>query len=462
MADEREPPHDPKAELAVIGACLVDARQTLPLVSGVAIDDFFLTYHREAWAAILALFERRMPIDVVAVGDEIKARGMVQRFPDGWHRWASETAAAVTTVAHVEHWAGIVQAKATLRRLIELAAEIQGAAYSSQPVDSVLATAREGVAKLEVSGTQEGPERIGKLLAPALNEIEKRMVGTAPTFVPSGIAALDEILGGGFKPARLYLIGGRPGDGKSALARTATRNAACAGFPALMFSREMPNQETIEGHLSAVSGIPAFDISSARINVESFKLLQKHGGDSLYEAPLWLDDRSATIERICANTRRWHAMEVRKLGPKHLGIMVLDYLQLARLAKARSNANREQVVAEMSRAMKELAMELNIPVVVLSQLKREAEERGGRPIPSDLRESGALEQDGDVILFVYRDIPAEDKATRNQPGDAEIVIGKHRGGKTGIAKAYFETRLMHWRDRDRYEPPRDWQTRGEE
>lgn len=453
MADNREPPHDPKAELAVIGSALVDARQTLPLISSVAVDDFFIPAHREAWAAILALFERRMPIDVLAVGDELKARGMTERFQGGWHSWASEAAGSIPTVANVEHYAGIVQAKATLRRLIELAAQVQGAAYSSQPVDVVLATAREGVAKLEVSGTQEGPEKIGKLLGGALNEIERRMVGQAPTFVPSGIAALDELLGGGFKPARLYFVGGRPGDGKSALARTATRNAARAGFPALMFSREMPNQETIEGHLSAVSGVSAFDISSARINMEVFKRLQKAGGDTLYEAPLWLDDRSATIERICASTRRWHAMEVRKLGPKHLGIMVLDYLQLARLAKSRSNANREQVVAEMSRAMKELAMELNVPVVVLSQLKREAEERGGRPIPSDLRESGALEQDGDVILFVYRDIPAEDKATRNQPGDAEIVIGKHRGGKTGIAKAYFETTLMHWRDRDGYAHP---------
>jgi replicative DNA helicase len=462
--NERIPPHDDAAELSVLGSVLLAADKCLPLVGLLAVDDFFLPCHREAWAAILAVHGRQMPVDTISVGDELQARGMAARFEGGWMSWAGVVAGSVSTWHNVGHHAAVVRGRATLRRLITLAAEVQCAAYGVQPVDEVLALAREGVATLEVAGTEKGPEKIGGLLSGALEIISGRTKGTIPIGVPTGIAKLDDTLTM-LKPGRLYILGGRPGDGKTALAACIALHAARAGIPSLFFSREMSNQELIERNLALVSRVPAYAIGSGRLQYDDWKSIQA-AGNKIYEAKLWLDDRSSTLERITAEARKWHAVEVRGRAPageRPLGLLVLDYLQLARVAKARPGANREQVVAEMSRAIKELAGELGIPALVLSQLNREAEKRGGRPINSDLRESGALEQDADVIMFVFRDIPPEDQKARRLSGPAEIIIGKHRGGPTGIVEVHFNTQLMQFTGLETYEPePRpDWNTRGD-
>lgn len=450
QTNEKLPPFDEAAERAVIGAALLASDRVMPLASALAIDDFFQTYHREAWAAILATFDRRMPVDTISVGDEVRARGMLQRFPEeGWAKWSMNLVCSIVSIDNVGHYVKIVAEKSALRKLISLAVEVQSAAYASQAFETVMATAREGIGKLEVLGVRGGPERIGGLLADALNTIEARMTGKIITSIPSGIGELDDITGG-FKPARVYFVAGRPGDGKTSFQRSVALNAVAAGFDTLVFSRETPNQETIECNLSLLAKIPAIKITSGRLNYGEFQKLQNAAG-GLYEAKLWTDDRSSTIEKICAEIRKWHALNVK--GKRGLGLVIIDYLQLVRVAKARSGANREQVVAEMSATLKQLAMELNIPIIVLSQLNREAEKRGGRPMTCDLRESGALEQDADVIIFVYRDIPPEDKKARRDPGPAELIVGKHRGGPTGIANVYFDTPIMHWRDRDGYQPP---------
>jgi replicative DNA helicase len=461
-APERTPPNDQAAEQAVLGAALLAADRVMPIACALATDDFFQTYHREAWAAILSTFERRMPVDTISVGDEVKARGMGARFPDGWASWASSTIGAVSSVDNVGHYVKIVAEKSALRKLINLSAEVASAAYASQAFETVMGMAREGIGKLEVLGIRGGPEKIGGLLGGALEVISGRMTGKIASSISSGIGELDDITGG-FKPARLYFVAGRPGDGKTSLQRTVALNVVEAGYDVIAFSRETPNQESIECNLSMRSKIPAIKITAGRLNYEEFQKIQQ-AANGLYEAKLWLDDRSSTIEKICAETRKWHALNVKgRKGGSGLGLMILDYLQLTRVARARSGSNREQVVAEMSGALKQLAMDLNIPVMVLSQLNREAEKRGGRPMPMDLRESGSLEQDADLIIFVYRDIPVEDKKARNLPGPAELIVGKHRGGPTGIANVYFDTLIMQWRDRDGYipEPPVSWNTKGD-
>jgi replicative DNA helicase len=455
---EKVPPHDPAAEEAVIGSMLLFASDVLPLAGDLAVDDFFLPHHREAWAAILRVLDRHMPVDVISVGDEVRAAAMDARFPNGWQRWAVRAADSVREWRHVGAHAAVVRAKATLRKLIALAVDVQSSAYGNQPADEVLARAREGVAALEVSGGGKGPEKLESLLGGVLDAIEARQRGDVPVGVMTGIGPLDRLLKG-LKPGRLHILGGRPGDGKTALANCIALHAATHGVPSLFFSREMSNQELVERDLSLTSRVPAYDIGGASLDYGAWRKLQQAGGE-LSEAKLWFDDRSTTIERIVAEARKWHAINVR--GKAGLGLLVLDYLQLARLTKVRAGANREQVVAEMSRALKELAGELHIPALVLSQLNRGAEERGGRPIPSDLRESGALEQDADVILFVYRDIPPEDQETRRKPGPAEIIVGKHRGGPTGIAHVHFNTELMQFTDSETFReepqsPIRNWQ-----
>jgi replicative DNA helicase len=449
---ERLPPHDVEAERAVIGATLLASDRVLPLVAALDIDDFFLPAYREVMAAARALVERRMPVDILALGDELRARGVIERFPGGWSAWAIAAADSVPTVANVGHYARIVAEKSALRKTLALMVEVTSLVYGHQPHDTVISALREGAAKLGVLGHQGGPELVGGLLSDALKVIEGRMTGTVPTAIPSSVQALNDITGGYF-PARLYLVAGRPGDGKTSFLRSEVVSFARAGWEVCMFSRETPNQESIECALSLRSGISAHKITSGRLTLAEYKKISAAAG-GLYESRLWLDDRSSTIEKIVAEARKWHALNVvGRKGGTGLGLMALDYLQITKIAKARSGANREQVVAEMSGALKQLAMELKIPIVVLSQLSRETEKRGGRPILSDLRESGALEQDADVVIFVYRDLPPEDKRARREPGPAELIVGKHRGGPTGIADAYFDTRIMLWRDRDGYVPP---------
>jgi len=441
----REPPHNLDAEKSTLGGVLVKPAVLDAVSVALSVDDFMMPAHREVFAAMLALRGRRLPVDVLSVGDELKSAGVLGRL-EGGQAYLIELAKAVPTAENVGHYARIVREKATLRRLIALAAEVQSAALGNQPVDEVLALAREGVAALGLAGQGKGPQKLESLLGGALDEIEARQRGERPVGVMTGLRQADRLLRG-LKPARLHILAGRPGDGKTSLALDIALYASTHGVPALVFEREMQNQELVEGVLSRESGIPAYDITGGRLDLAAWKKLQGAAGKVL-PAELWLDEDSSTIDRIVSVTRHWHAANcaARNGQPQRLGIMVLDYLQLTRVLKARNSATREQVVAEMSRALKELAKELGIPVLALSQLNRGAEERGGRPIPSDLRESGALEQDADVILFVYREIDPADQAARRQPGPAELIVGKHRGGPTGIAHLYFNTPLMHFTD----------------
>jgi replicative DNA helicase len=467
MSEERPAPCDEAAERSVLGSALVFASDAMTRIGTLAVDDFMFPTHREAWAAIQAVIERRMPVDMISVGDEVRARGSEPRFPGSWNEWAVSVSSAATALEHVSSHADVVRDKAALRKLLRMAVEVQCTAYEGQHAADVILRAREALAALDFSGNGKGPRKLETLLSGAMETIDKRQRGELEPGVMTGITELDDLLRG-MKPDRLYILGGRPGDGKTSLAMTIAQNASMRGVPVLVFSREMPTSELVEGVLSRESKIPAYDITGAKLDVAAWKKLQSAAG-SVYGASLWLDDETRTIEGMCAASMLWHAQSVAKHGdPNPMALVVLDYLQLSDLAKVPKGATRENVVAAMSRALKGLAKELHAPVLTLSQLNRGAEERGGRPIPSDLRESGAIEQDADVIMFVYREIDPADQAARRQPGPGEVVIGKHRGGPTGIANAYFDTPMMTWKnlDRNSVEPPdntrENWQDGREE
>ena len=460
MDDARTPPHDEAAEMSVLGTVLLTASQALPLLSSLRVDDFFDTCHREAWAAVLAVAERRMPVDVLSVGDELRARGMWQRFENGWQTWASAAAQHGTAPERAAAHAKLVQQKATLRRLIALCAEVQGAAYGAQDVEDVLARARDGVAALEVAGLESAPVRLRDCLGEALDVVEARTAGKRVLAVDTGIEAIDTILGG-MKPQNLHIVAGRPGQGKTAFAECVALKVAKRGTPVLFFSLEMARQELIERDLSIESRLEAFKIGSGGLDVDGWKAVQG-AGNRLYEVPLWYDDRSTSLGKIAAEIYRWHAREVRgkKENPEGLALVVLDYLQLAEVDRESRSENREQQVARIGRRLKSIAKELKIVVVAVCQLSRAIEKRGGRPLLSDLRESGAIEQDADVVLFPWRDIPADDVAAQRQSGPGEGIIGKHRGGPTGIAHLHWNAPLMEWSSLDQHsEPPREWQDR---
>lgn len=459
----RVPPHDLVAEASVLGCVLLGADRALALVSDLRADDFFLPAHREAWAGIGALVERGVPVDIVSLGDEIKARGVAGRFDGGWQAWAVATAGSVSTWQNVSHHATIVREKATLRKLLTLATEIVCRCYQSEPAGEVLGQAREGVAALEVDGHEGGPVKIGTALSGAIEVIQSRADGkVSEHMVLTGIETLDYEIGG-MAPEEVVVVAGRPGQGKTAFMDVvAVYNALC-GVPVLVFSLEMSLQQLVERALSMRSEIPASHLRAGR--GEGYKRLGKDAftkltaaSEELYNVPLWIDPRALPLGRIVGEARRWHARHVRGKG-KTLGLIAVDYLQLIAVETRNRDRSREEQVARISKTMKMLAKELQIPMMELSQLSRAIEKRGGEPIMSDIRESGAIEQDASIILCPWRGEAADDAEKKNEDGDADIIILKNRGGQTGKAPSRWLSKTMEFKhdwSRTKYGRPADF------
>lgn len=443
------PPHDEAAELSVLGTSLVAPAEALPLLSGLRVDDFFAPEHREAWAAMLAVVARKMPVDLLAVGDELKARGSWQRFPGGWQTWALDCARHATAPEMAEQHAKIVGQKATLRRLIALCVEVQAAAYSSNDLEDIMGRARRGVAALELQSTDKDSIRLGDALCDVLGTIEQRTLGNVQPGTSYGLEALDAILGGA-KPGQLILIAARPGEGKSALLEQVLVRAALGATPGHLFSMEMLMQELAERALSGPSRVSAHAMGNGKLTVDDWRAIQRAGG-KLAEIPLWVDDRSRHIGQIVGKIRKWHAS-----SPG--GIAGLDYLQRVTMDQRRGES-RDVEIGRVSAELKALAMELQIPIVAVVALSRAVEKRGGPPVLSDLRECGTLEYDADVVIFPYRDIPPEDQKARRLPGPAQLIVGKHRGGPAGVADVYWNSPLMEWASLDSHASPPSWHER---
>ena len=444
------PPHDEAAELSVLGTSLVAPAEALPLLSGLRVDDFFVPAHREAWAAMLAVLARKMPVDIVAVGDELKARGMWARFPGGWQTWALGCAHHATAPEMAEQHARLIAQKATLRRLIALCVEVQAAAYSSNDLDDLMSRARRGVAALEVQASDKDSVRLGDALGDVLGTIEQRTLGNVQPGVSFGLTALDTILGGA-KPGQLVLIAARPGEGKSALLEQIAVKAALGGVPGHLFSMEMLMQELAERALSGPSRVAAHAMATGKLTVDDWRAIQGAGG-KLAEIPLWVDDRSRQIGQIVAKIRKWHANEAAGRPP---GLVGIDYIQRL-VVDQRRGESRDLELSRAGAELKGLAMELQIPILCVAALSRAVEKRGGPPVLSDLRECGTLEYDADVVIFPYRDIPPEDQKARRLPGAAQLIVGKHRGGPTGVADVYWNAPLMEWASLDSHASPPSW------
>lgn len=438
----RTPPHDLDAERAVLGSALVFGDGAMSLAVGLRPYDFFDPSCREAWAGLLELEKRGANANPIALADELKSRGMASRFQPSAHEWLMGCANAASVLDILPHHLGLVRAKATLRGLIELATHIQAMAYGGEDAEGTLEAAREGVARLEVMEDTEGPPRVGELLSGALDNIDQRTkTGKDPNAVETHIATLDEITGGG-KPGQLILVAGRPGDGKSSLAGNIAVNQALAGDAALVFSAEMQNQEVLERFIGLQAQVSVHRIGRGMIEFSEWRKITTAAG-TLAEAPLYLDDRPHTIAQMMGQARRWHAKEVRGKGLTRCSI-VIDYAQLIQVDAAFEAKTQEREISIVSGQCKRLAKTLRCPVYLVTQLNRKVTERGGPPMISDLRGSGALEQDADIIILVYRDIPADKPWERNKSGPAQLIVGKHRGGPTGIAHTNWVREYMQF------------------
>lgn len=423
--DGRVPPHNVQAEESLLGAMLLKQTAISESVQAVSTGDFYKPAHAHIFDAISSLYGAGEPVDPVTVAAELKRAGLLDAI--GGPSVLLSIQSRTPAVSNAAHYAKIVEENSLLRRLVSTASEIAELGYA--PLDDVTKTLDVAesmmyeVAQRRVSDTMV---ELRDLLDASLDHLEKLYErGEAITGTPSGYTDLDALTAG-LQPNALIVVGARPAMGKTSFALGAAANAALrANRPVLFFSLEMGHLELTQRILGSEGRIDATHLRNGQLDERDWSKISKAMG-RLGDAPLWIDDNpNLTIMEIRAKARRLKS----RVGD--LGLIVIDYLQLM---SGRSNAESRQVeISEISRGLKILARELECPVMALSQLSRGLEARADkRPMLADLRESGSIEQDADVVMFVYRDeVYNRDTPDKNT---AEIIVAKHRSGPTGVCR----------------------------
>jgi replicative DNA helicase len=436
-------PHDLEAEKAVLSALMQENRAIHSVLTEVKPEDFYHPSHIELYRAMLALQDENQPVDVLTVADYLQTRKRLDAV--GGHVFLAEIADFEATPAHAIQHAKIVRDKAIKRRLIAVAGDIMESAYE-QTDDSqhLLDVAQAQVFELGQTESQETFRSLKSGLQGAMDHVEALMERSGElTGVPTGFRDLD-VDTGGLQPGELIVLAARPSMGKTALALNIARNAAVDhGKKVAIFSLEMTRLSLLLRLLAAEAQVDFNSFRKGFGTAPAHTKLQR-AAEKLYHADLWIDDSGLiTALEVRAKCRR--------LASEHgLDMVMLDYLQLAH---GDTPAQRKDLeVAEISHGLKALAKELDIPVVALSQLNRGPEQRDPdkrRPHMGDLRESGAIEQDADVIAFIYRD--AVYNRNTEHPNVAELIVAKQRNGPTGTIKLFFEPRYANFRDLAREE-----------
>ncbi len=439
-ATERLVPANVEAEEAVLGSILIDPDAIIKIAPRLHPEDFYLEKHRWIYQAALDLHERRQPADFVTLCDELERRGQLQDV--GGPAYITELINVVPTAIHVEHYAGIVERTAVLRRLITAAGQIAQLAYEdSGDVEEIIDEA-ESI----IFGVSE--RRLQRELVPirqVMNEVVQRIDYLAShqgelMGVPTGFRLLDKLLGG-FQKSDLIILAARPSVGKTALALNIAVNAAKRyGQRVAFFSLEMSSEQLVQRLLSAETGIDQQRLRLGQVDEHEWPLLMEAAG-VLSDTLLFIDDTPAlSAMELRTKARRVHA--------EHgLDLIIVDYLQLMR-GDLRSE-NRVQEISYISRALKGLARELNVPVLALSQLSRAVEARTDkRPLLSDLRESGSIEQDADIVMFIYREEMYDE--TTDRQNIADVIVAKHRNGPTGTVSLYFKKELTQFLELELY------------
>jgi replicative DNA helicase len=425
------PPHNLDAEQSVLGAILLSDRSLYALVieEGLRPQDFYREHHGTVYEAMLALYGESEPVDVLTVTDRLRQMGKLADV--GGPAAIDELTGVVPSAGHARRYAQIVRENALLRRLLASTDEIQESVLGHQAAPRELVEQAEK-AMLEVArdDRQQDFRAIAEVLHDEIDKLHKlSLEGTSLTGTPSGFKDLDEITGG-FQPGNLIIIAARPAMGKSALVCNIAENAAVEhGKPVALFSLEMAETELAQRFVASQARIKGEELRKGRVPEKQWDKIVK-ASSRLSNAPLWVDDSSDVgMLEIRAKARRLHSQ-----CEGGLGLIIIDYLQLMRTDSRYDN--RVTAVGELSRGLKILARELGVPVIALSQLSRAVEQRSPKkPQLSDLRESGNLEQDADLVMFIYRDEYYEPDSER--PGEADLIIAKHRNGATGEVTLTF-------------------------
>ena len=431
----RVPPQDLDAERSVLGAMLLSTEAMADVVEILDRDDFYRSAHGKIYQALRTLFAHGEPIDIITAVDALRRTGILDDV--GGALYLRDLVDEVPTPAGAPHYAKIVADAALRRRLIGAAADIMDVAFEgATDADDIADGAEQRIYDVARREDTADTAIVGDLINEAMTELESiQNRESAYTGLPTGFRDLDDLTSG-LQPGNLVIIAARPGIGKSSLAINLARNVAVTNEPVAVFSLEMSRYEIGMRLLCGEARVPWDRIRNKRVGPDDWiRVVQ--AGEVLHDAPLHIvDSGNVNIVDIRAKARR---MKTARPG---LSLLIVDYLQLMTSPMARRPDNRQQEVAEISRSLKLLAKELNIPVVALSQLNRNPEARADkRPQLSDLRESGAIEQDSDVVMFIHRDDLDPEKKR-----EAELIIAKHRNGPTGQVRLQFEPSLTMFRN----------------
>jgi replicative DNA helicase len=424
---QRVPPHNVEAEESVLGAMLLSEGSISDVLEKLRADDFYKPSHRRIFEAVVSLFGRGEPVDAVTVAEELRRAGTLE--DAGGKPYLIHLVNSVPAASNASYYGRIVEETALLRRLIDATQEAAALAFDSgDEVDNIVDQVEQLVFSVAQRRLGDRFTHIRELLHEHLERVEAlQLKGSAVTGVPTGFVDLDKLTSG-FQDSNLVIVAARPAFGKTSFALNIAQQAATEhGVPVAIFSLEMSKMELVQRLVCAEALVDVHKLRIGNLTDQDWSRLATAVG-RLADAPIYIDDTEAvTVLEIRAKARRLK----QKSG---LGLVVVDYLQL--MSGPRRSENRQQEISEISRSLKILARELAVPVLAVSQLSRAVESRQDkRPMLADLRESGAIEQDADLVMFIYRDEVYNPDST--DKGTAEVILAKHRNGPIGRIKLTF-------------------------
>jgi replicative DNA helicase len=441
----RMPPNNIEAEISVLGSLMIDKDAITKVADIVHPDDFYKDKHGKVYEVLLELYQEQEPLDILSVSSKLKDKKILKEI--GGRTYLTELINAVPSAANVVSYANLVRKKSVLRNLIRTASEIVEMGYAEErPIDEILDKAEQSLFSVGQKSIKQDFSPIDSLLEDAFVRIDE-MHKNSDKFrgVATGFNDLDNLLSG-LQKSDLIILAARPSVGKTSFALNLAINAAVKDKASVgIFSLEMSSDQLVDRMLSTQSGVNLWEIRTGNISRESedddFQKIGEAMG-VLSEAPIHIDD-SAT-----ANIMEMRTMARRLQAEKGLDLLIIDYLQLME-GRGKHSDNRVQEISEISRGLKNLAKELNVPIIALSQLSRAVENRSPQiPRLSDLRESGSIEQDADVTMFLYRE-DRERPETENK-NVVEVIVAKHRNGPVGTVGMYFDDKTTSFKDLEKY------------
>ena len=439
--DPKLPPQDLEAEQSVLGSLMIDRNAIIKVADFLSDGDFYKPSHQKIYDAVLKLFEKNEPIDLLSLTAQLKKDQNIETV--GGSSYLADLINSVPSAANIDHYAKIIRQKRVLRDLINVSAEVTEKAFSGGEFEPLIDGIEQRIFNISQRSRQRSFVHLKDELQSAYERIEKlHQGGGVLRGVPTGFNDLDNYLSG-LQKSDLVILGARPSFGKTALVLDIARQAAIKHQkPVGIFSLEMSREQVIDRLISAEAQVPLWRLRTGKLNDEMDFAMIQNGLDKLSQTPIFIDDSpSPDIFELRSAARR--------LQIEHgLSLLIIDYLQLIR--PRRSTESMVQQITEISRSLKALARELDIPVLAVSQLSRAVDQREIKiPKLSDLRESGSIEQDADVVLFIYRKDRDKIDVTPEEQNLTEIIIAKHRNGPIGSIKLKFDPEKVSFRNIDK-------------